>query len=266
MAVKTRAYLKTRFESGDEPTAQDFIDLFDSYFHQQDTLPGGGTPGGTSGTFASQAEAQQGVNQTNYMNPFLTKIAIDTLVRLANIPGLATEVNSAIANAVTAIRGGVSASHNTLQTLKAFLVGEIALKEPAFTKNTAFNKYFGEAYGEVCRGNRTILQGTFRIQNHTTVSMANTWRGSIARTSFMSVQHVAGSYFKYRINHNYGQFNYLVFMQSSLANHLVHITVLTKSSNYLEFEIMVTDKSFRGTSPTGLIDIDFQLLEMNQFN
>ena len=30
MAVKTRSYLKTRFQSGDQPDAQDFTDLLDS--------------------------------------------------------------------------------------------------------------------------------------------------------------------------------------------------------------------------------------------
>jgi len=33
MSVKTRRYIKTRFENGDVPTEQDFIDLIDSYFH-----------------------------------------------------------------------------------------------------------------------------------------------------------------------------------------------------------------------------------------
>jgi hypothetical protein len=40
MPIKTRVYLKGKFENGDYPNENDFIDLFDSYWHQtEDTIP-----------------------------------------------------------------------------------------------------------------------------------------------------------------------------------------------------------------------------------
>lgn len=39
MSVRTRTYLKARFESGDVPTAQDFIDLFDTMRMWSEAVP-----------------------------------------------------------------------------------------------------------------------------------------------------------------------------------------------------------------------------------
>ena len=46
MAQKTRAYLKSKFEQGDTPTAQDFVDLIDTFFSLEeddgDNIPNNG--------------------------------------------------------------------------------------------------------------------------------------------------------------------------------------------------------------------------------
>lgn len=67
---------------------------------------------------------------------------------------------SALASAATAytVACTAQASANTAQ-------GTADSKEPAFTKNNAFNKNFGSAAGTVCQGNDARLSNARRASN-----------------------------------------------------------------------------------------------------
>lgn len=85
--AESKAVLKTYFENGDKPTEDEFSALIDAFVHVDDDLDL------AIGSFAEVGEAEAGVVTDKYMNPFLTKKAINALTRLETIPELEAEVD-----------------------------------------------------------------------------------------------------------------------------------------------------------------------------
>jgi hypothetical protein len=86
----------------------------------------------------------------------------------------------------TATRKFQTATQNTNNNATSPIQGQINLKEPAFTKNTAFNKNFGTAAGTVAEGNYspakdgTGATGNWGINISGNASSATRWGGQTA--------------------------------------------------------------------------------------
>ncbi len=108
--------LKTYFENGKKPREQEFAELIDAFIHRDDDLQI------FAGEFAEIAEAQQGAVTDKYMAPFLTRIAIIALTRLADISDLEAEVDAKDNAVKTELRDGIAANQNTLKKLRDALI------------------------------------------------------------------------------------------------------------------------------------------------
>jgi hypothetical protein len=87
----------------------------------------------------------------------------------------------------TATRKFQTATQNTNNNATSPIQGQINLKEPAFTKNTAFNLNFGTAAGTVAQGNDSrILNGqtAFGWGNHASAGYALLTGSNINQSSF----------------------------------------------------------------------------------
>ncbi len=111
--------LKSYFENGKKPTEQEFEELIDAFVHRDDDLQS------LSGAIAEIVEAQQGVVNDKYMTPFLTKIAIEALTRLVNIPQLEAEVDAKDVTVRVVLRDGIATGLNTLNKLHIALTAAI---------------------------------------------------------------------------------------------------------------------------------------------
>lgn len=172
------AALKNYFLAGKKPTQSQFAELIEAFVHRDDDL------GSLVGGMAETIEAQEGNVTDKYMSPYLTKLAIISLTRLATNPELKTEVEILINALETTLEDmitdhieltnnphGVTKSQvglgdlpnaksdlidldnsDSLATSKAVkLLGDA--KESTFSKNTGFNKNFGTTSGTVSEGN-----------------------------------------------------------------------------------------------------------------
>lgn len=115
MAQESRAQLKTYFQDGDQPSEQQFINLLDSLVHYQDELLNiasnleielgtedakAVSPEGLKHGFdfyrATQALAEAGTDNNKYLTSLNVLQAIVALTRLANVPGLNSEVQALV--------------------------------------------------------------------------------------------------------------------------------------------------------------------------
>ncbi len=111
--------LKSYFENGKKPTEQEFAELIDAFVHRDDNLQN------ILGLLAEIQEAEDGVINDKYMTPFLTKIAIESLTRLVNIPPLEAEVDAKDDAVIAILRDGITTSFNTLNKLHIALTAAI---------------------------------------------------------------------------------------------------------------------------------------------
>ena len=162
MDIENKDIIKSYFVTGAKPTEEQFATLIDSFLHIDELS-------NLNLIKATDAEAQEGISNDRYMTPIMVKTAIGTLVRLANIPELANEVQTKVDAAITNLMRSDD-SDNVINTLKEVFdfvkglsEGEHGLmkllnnKENAFSKNTAFNKTFGTGAGQVAKGNHSHL-------------------------------------------------------------------------------------------------------------
>ncbi|MCY4418869.1 MAG: hypothetical protein OXB93_03370 [Cytophagales bacterium] len=104
MPKQIREVLKAYFQTGKKPTQAEFENLIDSFLHADDDLRY------LVFRYATQQDAEDGLNVDKLMTPLRTKQALLTLVRLGSLPGLRGDVDQAIQRIV----GSAPAALDTL--------------------------------------------------------------------------------------------------------------------------------------------------------
>ena len=147
MGRKTREQLKSAFTTGATPEQKDFVDVFDSFKHQDD-------PAANIDT-ASQPEAEAGDDNTKLMTPLRTKQAIEAIARLANLIDLSNEVNGRIDTAINNLIGSAPSTLNTLEEIATALGDDsnaynslMAAINNRYTKAQIDGKFEGESVGK----------------------------------------------------------------------------------------------------------------------
>ncbi len=120
--------LKTYFENGKKPTQQEFEEMLEAFLHKDENIQQ------ALGLIAEEIEAIEGVVHDKYMTPYLSKLAIIALTRLADIPALETEVDVKDDAVKTVLRDGIATNINTLNKLHIELITAINI-HAALTNN-----------------------------------------------------------------------------------------------------------------------------------
>ena len=130
------AQLKTYFETGDNPTEQQFVELLEAFIHRDDNLTQ------ILGQMAEINEAQQGLVTDKYMSPLLVYQAIKALTRVANIPELIPEIEAIIqANTNQLVLLADFQVKTTLGVVVEMLINSVlGLKTPDFNLSSPSNR------------------------------------------------------------------------------------------------------------------------------